>query len=111
MLDVNPSRILQLEVPSTQTLVKTLTVTKTIVKETIICNTANAAVTFNMWVVPTGETLGTQHKVYSSLSVARNESVILQTSTVLHAGDQIYLEAGNTGLSLYLSGAEFNEVV
>lgn len=57
-------------------------------------NLNGSAQTFNLYIVPSGQTLGNVHKVYGSHSVNSNDTYILDMEKIiLSNGDAIYANA------------------
>ncbi|MGC4378243.1 hypothetical protein WD019_15145 [Fictibacillus sp. Mic-4] len=81
--------------------------TKSIVKNVVLTNTTGADATITLHFVPSGGTAGAANKVISSYTVSANDTVVIDLSAVLEAGDTIQgLQGTASAVTVYLSGVE-----
>jgi hypothetical protein len=80
--------------------------TTTIVKQVVVTNTGSTS-TFNLSLVPVSGTAGTANRLFNSLEVNTNETVLLDISQVMTSGDFISVRssAGST-FNVTISGIE-----
>lgn len=82
--------------------------TTTMVKQFVVTNTsASAGATFNLSLVPVTQTAGTANRLFNSLAIAANETILLDVSQVMTSGDFISARssAGST-INVTISGVE-----
>jgi hypothetical protein len=82
--------------------------TTTIIKQFVVTNTsASATATISISLVPVTQTAGTANRLFNSLSLAANETVLLDVSQVMTSGDFISVRssAGST-INVTISGVE-----
>lgn len=80
--------------------------TSAIVKQIVVCNTTASAITFSLSLVPYGSSAGTSNRLFSSLSVAANETIFLDVSQSMTAGDFISAYSSATNIIVTISGIE-----
>ena len=80
--------------------------TSAIVKQIVVCNTTGSAITFSLSLVPYGSSAGTSNRLFSSLSVAANETIFLDVSQSMTAGDFISAYSSVSGVTVTISGVE-----
>ena len=68
--------------------------TTTIVKQVVVTNTGSAT-TFNLSLVPVAGTAGTGNRLFNSLAIAANETLLLDVSQVMTSGDFISTRSMN----------------
>jgi hypothetical protein len=92
---------------TTETTLYTVPVsTSAIIKQIVICNTNATNITFSLSLVPYGASAGTSNRLFSSLSVAANETIFLDVSQSMTAGDFISAYSSSTGVTVTISGVE-----
>ena len=80
--------------------------TTTIVKQIVVTNTGSAT-TFNLSLVPVAGTAGTGNRLFNSLAVAANETILLDVSQVMTSGDFISARSGaGSTVNVTISGVE-----
>jgi len=79
----------------------------TIVKQMMLSNiTANAQVV-TVWLKPNGITLASSHILFHSLTLAANETVLVNMSLVMNESDSIFARTGtSSAVTITLSGIE-----
>lgn len=81
--------------------------TQAIVKNLLLCNTTGTDATITLHFVPSGGSAGTTNKVISTYTVKANDTVIIDLSGVLEAGDTIQgLQGTANAITAYISGVE-----
>lgn len=81
--------------------------TTTIIKQIVVCNTGASAITLNLSLVPSGgATPSSGNRLFSSLSVAANETVFLDVSQVMTSGDFISAYSSAANVVVTISGVE-----
>lgn len=81
--------------------------TTMMIKELAICNTTAAAITVNVFAVPSGGTAGTGNALIYGYSVGANLPAFFGgLNTVLAAGATIQVSASAAGLTITASGVE-----
>lgn len=80
--------------------------TEAIVSALTICNRANAAATYRIAFVPSGETLGNEHYFAYETSVGAFDTTSADTKFGLATGDVISIYASTANLSFIVSGVE-----
>lgn len=85
----------------------TAPVVSTIIKEISVCNTTSSVYTFDIHIVPSGQTVGDQYALFKGVTMQPNETKIFGLSTVLEVGDFISGVASTTSvLAISASGVE-----
>jgi hypothetical protein len=85
----------------------TSSVTSTIIKQIVICNTSASTASFNLNLVPFGgATPSTGNRLFSGLSVAANETIFLDVSQVMTSGDYVSCLSSISGVTVTISGVE-----
>lgn len=70
-----------------------------------ICNTSGADGDVDVYVVPNGQSVGTQHLIYKNLIIRSNDTYIIDSEKlILASGDKIYIAAPD-------SAGEFNATI
>jgi hypothetical protein len=80
--------------------------TRLMIKNINVCNTTAGALTFNIFLVPSGGSPATTNALYYQNSLASYASTQWSGVTMLNAGDMIYVQASGTGITAIISGAE-----
>jgi hypothetical protein len=81
--------------------------TTTLIKQVVVTNTGASATTFNLSLVPVSGTAGAANRLFSALSVAANETVLLDISQVMTSGDFISVRSGaGSTVNVTISGIE-----
>ena len=80
--------------------------TSTLIKQIVVCNTGVSAITFNLSLVPYGQSAGSTNRLFSSLSVAANETIFLDVSQAMTSGDFISVYSSATNVVVTISGIE-----
>ena len=80
--------------------------TTTIVKQIMVSNTTASAQVVTIWIKPDSATIASTHIVFHSLTLAANETTLINLSLVMSAGDAVYVRAGASGLNVTVSGIE-----
>jgi len=90
--------------------------TRMLFKEAVLSNSHTDTVTFNLYVVPSGESSSIGNRLFSSVSLDAYETKVLSLNTVLEAGDSIQANASEIGystgfgvVSLKISGIEISD--
>lgn len=93
---------------STQTLAYTVAAALETYVMAEFCNRGTATATIQLWVVPSGETLGNEHLKESgtTLTPAGLASAVLIRKLIAPAGAKIYVQASNANVSCQVSGDE-----
>jgi len=94
-------------VATTETTLYTVSAaTSSIIKQIVVCNTTANSVTFSLSLVPYGSSAGTSNRLFSSLSIAGNETIFLDVSQSMTAGDFISAYSSATNVIVTISGVE-----
>jgi len=80
--------------------------TTTILKQIVMTNTGASSTTFSISLVPSGGSVQTSNRIFNSVSIASNETIILDVSQILTSGDFISALAGASGVNITMSGVE-----
>jgi len=80
--------------------------TTTIIKQIVVCNTGASTITLNLSLVPFGGSASAANRLFSSLSVAANETVFLDVSQVMTSGDFISAYSSAANVVVTISGVE-----
>lgn len=80
--------------------------TTTMIKQIVVCNTGVNPITFNLSLVPFGGSASAANRLFSSLSVAANETVFLDVSQVMTSGDFISAYSSAANVVVTISGVE-----
>jgi hypothetical protein len=85
---------------------------KSIMKQLLVSNIFNGLLTFSMYLVPAGQVLKEQYKIFGDVQVDANTVLTIDLNQVVSTGESIYASANvANGLNLILSGVEiFNPV-
>ena len=80
--------------------------TTTMIKQFVVTNTS-ASATISISLVPVTQTAGTANRLFNSLAIAANETILLDVSQVMTSGDFISARssAGST-INVTISGVE-----
>lgn len=79
-----------------------------IVRSINACNTTGTDATFDLHVVPSGDTAGTANKILSSITVPANDVITSDAIIALEPSDSIYFNQSGTSITLTVSGVEFD---
>jgi len=105
--DITPLQLGQAAITtSAATLYTAPTGVRTFVKDLNICNTTGAAVTVNVYLIPTSGSAGTGNALLYGLSIAANTVYRWTGVQIMNAGGFIQVSASATGLTITASGAE-----
>ncbi|MDA0898423.1 MAG: hypothetical protein O3A30_04005 [Bacteroidetes bacterium] len=80
--------------------------TTTIVKQIMVTNTTASAQVVTIWIKPSAATIASTHIIFHSLTLAANETTLINLSLVMAASDAIYVRTGASGLNVTVSGIE-----
>lgn len=80
--------------------------TRTMVKNFDLCNTNAALTTFSIYLVPSGGSPATSNALFYSQNLTGYQSLQWSGVEILNQGDQIYVQASATGMTIYISGGE-----
>ena len=85
---------------------------KSIIKQLLVSNIFNGLLTFSMYLVPAGQVLKEQYKVFGDVQVDANTVLTIDLNQVVYSGESIYVHANvANGLNIIISGVEiFNPV-
>lgn len=85
---------------------------KSIIKQLLVSNIFNGLLTFSMYLVPAGQVLKEQYKVFGDVQVDANTVLTIDLNQVVYSGESIYVHANvANGLNVIISGVEiFNPV-
>ena len=90
--------------------------TRTLFKEAVLANSYSGTVTFDLYVVPSGDSPSPGNVLFYGVSLDANETKILSLNTVLDPGDTIQANANEIGyipgwgvVSLKISGIEISD--
>lgn len=92
--------------PTVDTLYTCPVLTRAFVKCIDVVNTSAAALTVNVYLVPSGGTAGTDNALLYSRSVPIGGNVQWTGTQILNAGDKIQATASGAGLTINISGGE-----
>lgn len=89
---------------------------RTLFKEAVLSNGHDAAVTFDLFVVPSGDAAAHGNRMFATVSLDAAETKILSLNTVLEEGDSIHAKASEIGyipgygcVSIKISGIEISD--
>lgn len=118
VLTAVPKRFCQFRIPAANTdyLVYTMTEPKGIIKEIVLWNLDTRDRDISVAIVPSGETLGSQHYFFlNGRALGEESNFFTGISSVLEQGDRIYVSGTAAGsgkeLQVMISGVEFTEIV
>lgn len=78
-----------------------------VVSSIVVCNTnASAAKTYAIRVVPSGDTSGSQHTIFSDRSLAASSTDVLSLGIALQSGDAVKVHAQSSDISMSMFGIE-----
>jgi hypothetical protein len=80
--------------------------TSAIIKQIVVCNTTVGAVNFSLSLVPYGSSAATPNRLFFNLSIAANETVFLDVSQAMTAGDFISAYSSAANVTVTISGVE-----
>ena len=104
---ISPIRLAAAAVPVTDTIIYTTPLlTRTFIKDINITNTNVAARTINVHIVPAAGTVGTANALIYGLSIAPNTVYRWTGIQIMNSGDRLYVKGADTGLTVFVSGAE-----
>ncbi len=90
--------------------------TRCLFKEAVLSNGYDAAVTFDLFVVPSGESATHGNRLFTTVSLDVAETKILSLNTVVENGDSIWAKCSDIGyipgysvVSLKISGIEISD--
>lgn len=93
---------------STQTLAYTVGASLETLVLVEFCNRGTTSATVQLWVVPTGESVGNEHLKESgtTLGAAGQSNAVLTRKVIAPALAKIYVQASNSSVSCQVSGDE-----
>ena len=105
---ITPIKLGQAVLSTTGTLIYTTPAsTKTYLKQIDVANTTNASKDLDIYIVPSGGTLGVGNAIVYTVAVAQNTTYQWRGVQIMNAGDKLYgLCATATSLTLTASGGE-----
>jgi hypothetical protein len=77
-----------------------------VLKDIEICNTGASAITFSLYVVPSGGSATTATAILLSVGIPGNQTLHWTGTVVMNANDFIATGASATGLTMTVSGLE-----
>jgi hypothetical protein len=80
--------------------------TSCIIKQIVICNTNNSSINFSFSLVPYGQSAATPNRLFYNLSVEANETIFLDVSQTLTAGDFLSALSSQSNVTVTISGVE-----
>ena len=80
----------------------------TIVKTITICNTTAGSATFDLHVLGGSGTPGNNNALFKSFTINSYETISIDTTTVLDAGNKIYIINGSNKCTFTISGVEYS---
>jgi len=80
--------------------------TRTFVKDMDICNTTSGAITVRVHLVPNAGSAGTGNAILYDASIPAKSTVQWTGTQILSVGATIQASAGNTGVTITISGGE-----
>lgn len=90
---------------------------KTLLKEIVVSNGHNSAVTFDLYVTPSGEQAAHGNRLMTSVSLDASETKILSLNTIVEGQDSIWAKSSEIGyipgygcVSIKISGIEISDV-
>jgi len=85
---------------------------KSIVKQLLVSNIFNGLLTFSLYLVPSGQVLKDQYKLFGDVQVDANTVLTIDLNQVVYDGEALYAHANvANGLNMIISGVEiFNPV-
>jgi len=79
-----------------------------IVKSINACNVTGTDSTFDLHVVPSGDTAVNANKVLSSITVPANDVITSDVLIVMEAGDSLYFNQTSANVTITISGVEYD---
>ena len=109
--NVTPNLLSQAAITTSYTTIYTVptnptTPTRTYMKQIDVCNTTNAAITFNLHIVQATFSAGTSNALFYGQSVPANTTFSYTGVQVLPTLATIQVKAATTGLTVTISGGE-----
>lgn len=105
--DITPLQLGQAAITtSAATIYTTPAGVRTFVKDLNICNTTGAAVTVNVYLVPSAGSSSTANAILYGYSIAANATYRWTGVQIINEGAIIRVSASATGLTITASGAE-----
>jgi hypothetical protein len=85
---------------------------KSIMKQLLVSNIFNGLLTFSIYLVPSGQVLKEEYKIFGDVQVDANTVLTIDLNQVVYSGEALYAHANvANGLNLILSGVKiFNPV-
>lgn len=85
---------------------------KSIMKQLLVSNIFNGLLTFSLYLVPAGQVLKEQYKLFGDVQVDANTVLTIDLNQVVFDGESLYAHANvANGLNMIISGVEiFNPV-
>lgn len=81
-------------------------VTTTTIKQIIVTNTTSNTYSFSMNLIPSGNSVSINNRVFSNVSLPSNETIMLNLSQVLTSGDKLSANIQGVGVNMTISGIE-----
>jgi hypothetical protein len=80
---------------------------KSIIKQLLVSNIFNGLLTFSMYLVPSGQVLKEQYKLFGDVQVDANTVLTIDLNQVVYSGEALYVHANvANGLNVVLSGVQ-----
>lgn len=80
--------------------------TVTTIKQIVITNTGVSASAISISLVPSGGTAGTGNRIFNTVPLSANETLILDVSQVMNSGDFLSFLTTTSGVNITISGIE-----
>lgn len=80
----------------------------TIVKTITVCNTTAGAATFDLHILGGSGTPGNNNAIFKSFTINSYETISIDSTTVLDAGNKIYITNGSNKCTFAISGVEYS---
>jgi|TARA_R110000868_G_scaffold232491_1_gene485961 hypothetical protein len=104
---ITPIKIAQAEMPTSAGLFYTVPDNSRIfLKDINIANTTNNTIGATIYLVPNGDSAGTANALIYQWRLFSYDLYRWQGVQIMNAGDEIYIEASDTGLTVVASGAQ-----
>jgi len=79
-----------------------------IVRSINACNTTGSDATFDLHIVPSGDTADSGNKILSSITVPANDVITSDAIITMEPSDAIYFNQSGTSITLTVSGVEYD---
>lgn len=101
-----PTRVLTANTETTIYTCPTAQTTTTLVKQFIVCNTSASACTFDLSLVPYGGTAEASNRLFASMNIPANETILMDISQVMGSGDFLSARLSANTTTITVSGVE-----